>query len=410
MPGRRMKDATMAHLDRRRVLQGGLGALAIAATPLRARAEEVVLPFGNGTRPLVAYPGKRQLLQTTARPPQLETPFAVFDEGAITPNDAFFVRYHLADIPLEIDPDTFLLGIAGHVERPVSLSLAEIKALPGRSEIVAVNQCSGNSRGFFEPRMAGGQLANGAMGCARWTGVPLKSVLDRAGVKAGAVQVAFDGMDGPVLPETPDFVKALGLDHARDGQVMLAWGMNGEDLPWLNGFPLRLVVPGFYGTYWVKHLNAITVRDTPFDGFFMKSAYRIPDNACACTEPGQAAKATVPIGRLNVRSFLTSLADGADIKAGPVHVRGIAFDGGSGIKTVAVSTDEGRTWTQAALGQDLGPYAFRPWSLTLDLAAGAHSVRVRATANDGSTQPMDSLWNPSGYMRNGVEITRVRAA
>ncbi|CAM3340708.1 MULTISPECIES: SorA family sulfite dehydrogenase catalytic subunit [Methylobacterium] len=400
----------MAHLDRRRVLQGGLGALAVAATPLRARAEAVALPFGNGTRPLVAYPGKRPLLQTTARPPQLETPFSVFDEGAITPNDAFFVRYHLADIPLEIDPDTFRLGIAGHVERPVSLSLAEIKALPGRTEIVAVNQCSGNSRGFFEPRMAGGQLANGAMGCARWTGVPLKSVLDRAGVKPGAVQVTFDGMDGPVLPETPDFVKALGIDHARDGEVMLAWDMNGEDLPWLNGFPLRLVVPGFYGTYWVKHLNAITVRDTPFDGFFMKSAYRIPDNPCACTEPGQAATATVPIGRLNVRSFLTNLADGADIKAGPVRLRGIAFDGGSGIRTVAVSTDDGRTWTQAALGQDLGPYAFRPWSLTLDLAAGAHSIRVRATANDGSTQPMDSRWNPSGYMRNGVETTRVRAA
>ncbi|MGU3405379.1 SorA family sulfite dehydrogenase catalytic subunit [Methylobacterium brachiatum] len=400
----------MADLDRRRVLQGGLGALAAVAAPVRARAEEVTLPFGNGTRPLVAYPGKRPLLQNTARPPQLETPFAVFDEGAITPNDAFFVRYHLADIPLEIDPDTFRLGVTGHVEHPVSLSLAEIKALPGRTEIVAVNQCSGNSRGFFEPRMAGGQLGNGAMGCARWTGVPLKSVLDRAGVKAGAVQVTFDGMDGPVLPETPDFVKALGLDHARDGQVMLAWAMNGEDLPWLNGFPLRLVVPGFYGTYWVKHLNAITVRDTPFDGFFMKSAYRIPDNACACTEPGQAAAATVPIGRLNVRSFLTNLVDGADIRAGKTHLRGIAFDGGSGIKAVAVSTDDGRSWMPAALGQDLGPYAFRPWSLDLDLNPGPHAIRVRATANDGSTQPMESRWNPSGYMRNGVETTRVRVA
>jgi DMSO/TMAO reductase YedYZ molybdopterin-dependent catalytic subunit len=400
----------MAHLDRRRVLRGGLGALAAAAAPLRARAEEVALPFGNGVRPLVTYPGKRPLLQTTARPPQLETPFAVFDEGAITPNDAFFVRYHLADIPLEIDPETFRLGVTGHVERPVSLALAEIKALPGRTEIVAVNQCSGNSRGFFEPRMAGGQLGNGAMGCARWTGVPLKSVLDRAGVKAGAEQVTFDGLDGPVLPETPDFVKALRLDHARDGQVMLAWAMNGADLPWLNGFPLRLVVPGFYGTYWVKHLTAITVRDTPFDGFFMKSAYRIPDNACACTEPGQAAAATVPIGRLNVRSFLTNLADGADIKAGPVQLRGIAFDGGSGIRTVEVSADDGRTWTNAELGQDLGAYAFRPWSLGLDLTPGAYVLRVRATANDGSTQPMGARWNPSGYMRNVVETTRVRVA
>ncbi|SFL71621.1 molybdopterin-dependent oxidoreductase [Methylobacterium pseudosasicola] len=399
----------MAHLDRRRVLQGGLGTLAAAAAPARAWAEEIALPFGNGARPLVAYPGKRPLIQTTARPPQLETPFSVFDEGAITPSDAFFVRYHLADIPLEIDPETFRLGVTGHVEHPVSLSLAEIKAMP-QNEIVAVNQCSGNSRGFFEPRMAGGQLGNGAMGCARWTGVPLKSVLDRAGVKAGAVQVTFDGLDGPVLPETPDFVKALGLDHARDGQVMLAWAMNGADLPWLNGFPLRLVVPGFYGTYWVKHLNAITIRDTPFDGFFMKSAYRIPDNACACTEPGQAATATVPIGRLNVRAFLTSLADGADIKAGLTRLRGIAFDGGSGIRVVEVSANDGRTWTKAELGQDLGAYAFRPWSLDLDLTPGAHALRVRATAQDGSTQPMEARWHPSGYMRNVVETTRVRAA
>ncbi|MCJ2061155.1 molybdopterin-dependent oxidoreductase, partial [Methylobacterium sp. J-088] len=251
-----------------------------------------MLPFGNGARPLVAYPGKRPLLQMTARPPQLETPFAVFDEGAITPNDAFFVRYHLADIPTEIDPQAFRVAVTGHVERPLDLSLAEIQALPGRTEIAAVNQCSGNSRGFFAPRIAGGQLANGAMGCARWTGVPLKSVLDRAGVKAGAVQVSFGGLDGPVLPETPDFAKALPLDHANDGEVLLAWGMNGQDLPWLNGFPLRLVVPGYYGTYWVKHLNAITVLDTPFEGFWMKSAYRIPDNACACTEPGKAPDRT----------------------------------------------------------------------------------------------------------------------
>ncbi|AIQ92624.1 nitrate reductase [NADPH] [Methylobacterium phyllosphaerae] len=388
-----------------------LGALA-AGSGLRPAwaGEDAQLPFGNGERPLVAYPGKRPLLQTTARPPQLETPFAVFDEGAITPNDAFFVRYHLADIPLEIDPEAFRLTVGGHVERPVALSLSELKALPGRTEIVAVNQCSGNSRGFFEPRMAGGQLGNGAMGCARWTGVPLRSVLDRAGVKAGAVQVAFNGLDRPVLPETPDFAKALTLDQAGDGAVLLAWGMNGEDLPWLNGYPLRLVVPGYYGTYWVKHLDTVTVLDKPFEGFFMKTAYRIPDNPCACTEPGQAAAATVPIGRLNVRSFLTNLADGARVTAGPVSLRGIAFDGGSGIRTVAVSTDDGATWTEAALGRDLGPYAFRPWSLTAALTPGAHAIRVRATANDGSSQPTASRWNPSGYMRNGVETTRVQAA
>ncbi|MEG9454767.1 molybdopterin-dependent oxidoreductase [Methylobacterium ajmalii] len=402
-------------LDRRDLIRragltalAGLGGSSFAS--LRALAgDTATLPFGNGERPLVAYPGKRPLLQMTARPPQLETPFSVFDEGAITPNDAFFVRYHLADIPTEIDPETYRVAIKGHVEREVALSLDILKAMP-TTEIVAVNQCSGNSRGFFEPRMAGGQLANGAMGCARWTGVPLKAVLDKAGVKAGAVEVAFTGLDGPVIPETPDFAKSLKLDHARDGQAMLAWGMNGQDLPWLNGYPLRLVVPGFYGTYWVKHLESIRVLDKPFDGFWMQKAYRIPDNDCACTEPGKAADKTVPINRFTVRSFLTNLTDGAEVKAGRTPLRGIAFDGGSGIRSVAVSTDDGKTWTEARLGQDLGPYAFRPWTLDAELSPGAHAIRVRATANDGASQPMEPRWNPAGYLRNVVETTRVRAA
>ena len=401
-------------LDRRDLIRrAGLTALAGLGggtfASLRTLAgDNATLPFGNGERLLVAYPGKRPLLQMTARPPQLETPFSVFDEGAITPNDAFFVRYHLADIPTEIDPETYRVAIKGHVEREVSLSLADLKAMP-TTEIVAVNQCSGNSRGFFTPRMAGGQLANGAMGCARWTGVPLKAVLDKAGVKAGAVEVAFTGLDGPVIPETPDFAKSLKLDHASDGQVMLAWGMNGQDLPWLNGYPLRLVVPGFYGTYWVKHLESISVLDKPFDGFWMQKAYRIPDNDCACTEPGKAADKTVPINRFTVRSFLTNLTDGGQVKAGHTPLRGIAFDGGSGIKAVAVSTDDGKTWTEARLGQDLGPYAFRPWTLDVDLSPGSHAIRVRATANDGASQPMEPRWNPAGYLRNVVETTRVRA-
>ncbi|GJE58035.1 SorA family sulfite dehydrogenase catalytic subunit [Methylobacterium trifolii] len=403
----------MSDLGRRDFLRAaGRSVLAVGAgtlMPLRALADDsVTLPFGNGERRLVAYPGKRPLLLTTSRPPQLETPFSVFDEGVITPNDAFFVRYHLADIPTSIDPDTFRLDVKGHVGTPLSLSLSDLKAM-APVERVAVNQCSGNSRGFVEPRVAGGQLANGAMGNARWTGVPLKAVLDRAGVKAGAVQVSFEGLDGPVLPETPDFAKALEIDHARDGEVMLAFSMNGEDLPWLNGYPLRLVVPGFYGTYWVKHLNAITVLDKPFEGFWMKSAYRIPANACACTEPGKAPAATVPIGRFSIRSFVTNLSEGAEVKAGPTDLRGIAFDGGYGVTDVAVSVDDGRTWTEAALGQDLGRYSFRPWSLRADLPTGAHTIKVRATNRIGQSQPLSPLWNPAGYMRNVVETVRVRA-
>ncbi len=401
-------------MNRRTVLQGGAALLAsgglLGGSSLSAFAEKMItLPIGNGERPLVKYPQKRPLIGLTERPPQLETPFSVFNESVITPNDAFFVRYHLADIPLNIDPDKFTVEVKGKVDKPLKLSLADIKKMPS-IEIVAVNQCSGNSRGFFDPRIAGGQLANGAMGNARWKGVPLKTVLDKAGVQQGAKQVVFGGMDGPAMDKTPDFAKALDLDHARDGEVMLAYSMNEQDLPVLNGFPLRLVVPGYYGTYWVKHLNEITVIDSVYDNFWMKTAYRIPDNDCNCVEPGTAPKATVPINRFTVRSFITSVQNGAKVKVGRLKLRGFAFDGGTGIKEVAVSIDDGKTWQQAKLGKDLGKYSFREWTLAVRLPAGKHDLKVRATSNGGKVQPDKPLWNPAGYLRNVIETTTVTAA
>jgi DMSO/TMAO reductase YedYZ molybdopterin-dependent catalytic subunit len=397
----------------RREMLAGLATATLAACDRRtalAPAAPEGLPFGNGDRPLVAYPGKRPLLRLTARPPQLETPFAVFDEGVLTPNDAFFVRYHLSGLPGEIDLDTYRLDVAGRVAKPLSLSLDALKRDFAPVDLVAVNQCSGNSRGFVEPRVGGGQLGNGAMGNARWTGVPLRAVLDRAGVTAGAIEVAFDGLDGPVSPATPDFTKSLPLDHARDGEVMLAWAQNEADLPFLNGFPLRLVVPGYFGTYWVKHLNRITVLDRPLDSFWMDTAYRVPDNDCQCVPPGTKPDKTRPIGRFAVRSFVTSLADGARVPAGDTPVRGIAFDGGSGIAQVAVSADGGKAWTPAKLGPDLGRYSFRQWELPVSLAAGTHRLMVRATARSGETQPLAPRWNPPGYLRNVVETITVQAA
>jgi len=394
------------------ILAGALSALAAGKTsPSSATDATVTLPFGNGERPLVAYPGKRPLIRLTTRPPQLETPFSVFDEGPITPNDAFFVRYHLAGIPLSIDPETYRLSIEGKVDAPLSLSLHDLRTGFEPVELVAVNQCAGNGRGFFDPRVAGGQMGNGAMGCARWKGVPLNALLDKAGVKADAVEISFEGLDRPVLPETPAFVKALGVDHARDGEVMVAYAMNGEDLPWLNGFPVRLVVPAYYGTYWIKHLARIEVLNAPFDGFWMKSSYRIPDNDCACVEPGKTPARTVPIGRFDVRSFITNVNEGATVAASEdLLVRGVAFDGGYGISDVAVSPDGGRSWIAATLGEDLGKYAFRPWTARLALPVGDHRLLVRATNRAGQSQPLEPLWNPSGYMRNVVESVNVRAA
>lgn len=400
----------MTDFERRNVI-AGLGASLLAMPALAAGgAKTVVLPFGNGERPLVRYPGKRPLIRQTARPPQLETPFSVYGEGPITPNDAFFVRYHFDNLPLDVDAATFRLAIGGHVERPVSLSLAQLKRDFPVVDLVAVNQCSGNSRGFFEPRVGGGQLGHGAMGNARWRGVPLRALLDHAGVKAGALEVAFNGLDMGPVESVPDFVKSLPLDHARDGEVLVAWGMNGADLPFLNGYPLRLVVPGHYGTYWIKHLSDIRVLDAAFEGYWMKTAYRIPDNDCACVAPGGRPDKTRPIGKLNVRSFLTSHADGAGVPTGrAVDLRGIAFDGGAGIRGVAISTDDGASWQDAALGTDLGRYSFREWRARVTLAKGTHRVKVRATSVAGEVQPLEALWQPSGYMRNVVETVTLRA-
>ncbi|HKX79537.1 MAG TPA: molybdopterin-dependent oxidoreductase [Novosphingobium sp.] len=396
-------------MNRRRLVTAMGAALLSAPTWARSGGQSLVLPFAK--RPLVRYPQKRPLIRLTTRPPQLETPFSVFGEGPITPNDAFFVRYHLADLPLDIDPQQFRLNLGGHVEKPLSFSLADLKRDFPTQEIVAVNQCSGNGRGFFEPRVGGGQLGNGAMGNARWRGVPLRALLDRAGVRAGARQVTFNGLDNPPTDGIPDFIKALDIDHARDGEVLVAWAMNGADLPFLNGYPLRLVVPGHYGTYWVKHLNEINVVDALYDGYWMKTAYRIPDNDCACVAPGGKPDKTRPISRLNIRSFLTSHSPEAHIGSGrPVLLSGIAFDGGAGIARVDVSTDKGRNWREATLGEDLGRYSFRPWQLRQSLPSGRYAILVRATSRSGETQPLDPRWQPAGYMRNVVETVEVIAS
>lgn len=401
-------------LSRRGFLARGAAVGAAAAGFWQVRGQgSVTMPFENGERELVKYPQKRPLIRLTTRPPQLETPFAAFDEGVLTPNDAFFVRYHLALSPPpaeELGPEKFRLSIKGAVKTPLVLSLDQLKKDFEAVEIVAVNQCSGNSRGFVKPRVPGGQSGNGMMGNARWKGVPLKAILGKAGVNAEAKQAVFDGLDRSLLPQTPEFIKSLDIDHALSDEVLLAWEMNGEALPWLNGYPLRLVVPGYYGTYWVKHVHEIQVADRTYEGYWMNPAYRIPDNEGACVEPGAKPARTTPINRLNVRSFITSHSDGGELKRGAVaEIRGIAFDGGEGIRTVLFSSDGGRNWRETELGGDLGKYSFRAWKTAFKPdGAGTLDLRVRAINRIGQSQPDEALWNPAGYMRNVVESVKVK--
>ncbi|WP_246725332.1 molybdopterin-dependent oxidoreductase [Beijerinckia sp. L45] len=389
-----------------------MGAL-LASTPAWAQAvTKLGLPSGPNERELTkAFPEKGEMILQRTRPPLLETPFAVYDKGVFTPNDQFFVRWHLATIPESVDVATFRLSVTGHVEKELSLSLADILGLP-RFDIAAVNQCSGNSRGYVAPRVPGAQWGHGAMGNAKWTGVRLRDVLDKAGIKSGAVQVQFNGLDEGVLPETPDFLKSLDIDHASDGEVMIAYQMNGAQLPMLNGFPLRLIVPGWYSTYWVKMLNAITVLDKPDDNYWMKTAYRIPDTPGANVKPGEKGFKTVPINRMVPRSFITNLTAGARLASGkPSVVRGIAFGGDCGLETVELSADDGKTWMPTTLGKDEGKYSFRSWQVSFTPSSGGRQVlMVRAKNTAGVMQPDKPTWNGGGFMLNVIEATTIVVA
>src|SRR5579859_674539 len=409
----------MKLVDRRRFLlrtgQFGLAAAALSSRAARAQsAFDLGLPGGNGARTLTkagefGQKSEGLILQRT-RAPLLETPMSVFDETIFTPNDKFYVRWHWADIPDQIDADKFRLTVRGHTNKTLSLSLKDLMALP-QFEIAAVNQCSGNSRGFFAPRVPGGEWGNGAMGNAKWTGVKLKDVLDRAGVKPGALNVRFNGLDQPTSPDGPDFMKSLAIDHARDGEVMIAYAMNGKPLPLLNGFPLRLVVPGWFATYWVKMLSDIEVLDHADENFWMKTAYLIPDRPFANMKPGETGVPMVPIGKMLPRSFVTNIPAASKIAtSAPVKARGIAFGGDCGVKEVSFSTDDGKSWQTAKLGKDEGTYGFRRWEADFTLPErGAHTIKVRCTNTKGEVQPDEANWNGSGYMRNVIEATPVEA-
>jgi sulfite dehydrogenase (cytochrome) subunit A len=386
---------------------GDLLSLPAWAAPAVAAGDDPLL----AGRPLVRYPEKTDLILLTSRPPQLETPMKYF-ERAITPNEAFYVRYHIAP-PTSIDLSTWRLKIGGSVHQPLELSAEDLQTKFQRATVTAVNQCSGNSRGYFAPRIFGGQWANGAMGNAEWSGVRLRDILTMAGVQPSAVEVSFNGLDRPASTATPDFVKSLTIARIMDDpDVLIADQMNGQALPMLNGFPARLVVPGWYATYWVKNLSEITVLDREFDGFWMRKAYLIPDTPCGCAQPGTAPANAVPITRMKTRSFIVSPEDGARIASGPATtLKGIAFDGGYGISEVLVSADSGASWQSAQLGRDLGNYSFREWSFAwTPPRAGSYRLMVRAVTRTGESQAAEPLWNPGGYLRNSIEHVDISVA
>jgi sulfite dehydrogenase len=395
--------------QRRRFLQGAAALGAGALLPQGLWAQGRGGDGGTGAAELVRFPEKTDMILLTDRPPQLEMPARYFKQD-LTPNDAFFVRWHLSVIPTSVDPATYRLSVGGHVDEALSLSLDQLRKDFEPVSVVAVCQCSGNSRALYEPRVPGGQWQNGAVGNAKWTGVRLGDLFKRAKVKPGAVDVSFNGLDQAPLPTTPDFVKSLAYDHASAGEVIVAYAQNDKDLPMLNGYPLRLIVPGWYATYWVKALAEINVLPQKFKGFWMDKAYRVPNNPDCQESPKDLAKETVPINWMTVRSLFAAPETGERVPAGkPYEVQGVAFDGGKGIAKVEISTDGGKTWAGAKLDPEIGKYSWRRWRYSWTPAAGKHKLMVRATNAAGEKQT-DAQWNRSGYARNVVESVEVTVA
>ncbi len=404
-------------INRRRVLEAGAAMVGTGwALPsiLEANAAGLDLPSAlpAGTRAeatLEALPGKKPLIRLAYRPPNYETPIEYF-RTPITPNDAFFVRYHLADIP-DVDAKTWKVAVGGDgANNRIELSLDDLKAMPAH-EITAVCQCSGNRRGLFDPHVAGVEWGYGAMGCATWKGVRLKDVLDKAGLKKETIEIAMNGADGPVIDKTPDFVKSIPVEIATAENTLIAYEMNGQPLPHFNGFPARVIIPGWTGTYWVKHVISLNALTKPFDGFWMKSAYRIPNGKFPIVTQfvSQTTAVNTPITEMVVNSLITSHTDGEKVKEGRITVSGVAWDAGYGIRAVEVSTDGGKSWSEATLGKDLGRFAFRPWSYVLTAKKGANSVMVRASNAVGQTQTATLIANPAGYHDNVMQSITLNA-
>jgi sulfite oxidase len=349
--------------------------------------------------------GKERLIVRSLRPEDLETPVSLLNTW-ITPNDLFYVRHHTYAPNIdEAAAKEWSVKVDGEVERPLTISLDELKRM-GRATVTVTLECAGNGRAFFDPPVAGIQWEKGAVGTARWTGVRLADLLAKAGLKPTGKYALLGGADKPV-GQMPDFLRNVPIDKAMHPDTILAYEMNGEPLPALHGFPLRAIVPGWEGAYAVKWLNHVQVIDKEHDGFFVKTAYRYPSRRVA---PGAAVapKDMVPLTGLVVKSFINSPLEGAAVKPGKIRVTGFAWAGESKIAKVDVSLDNGSTWAPARLGRERERYAWQSFEHELSITApGSYLIMSRATDEKGQIQPVAPQWNPSGYLWNVIDKVRI---
>lgn len=353
---------------------------------------------GRAAEDSLTIPGKRPMILHNDRPEDLETPVSDFDSW-ITPVDSFFVRQHIPRPP-RIDPEEHRITISGMVSKPGQISLADLRALP-QYTVPATLECTGNGRAFYSPQVPGVQWGRGAVGNAEWRGPRLSDVLKRVGMNTTATWLEFDGADKPLL-STPDFIRSMPMQKAMHPATLLAISMNGET-PQIHGFPVRLVVPGWDGTSWVKWVTRITPGAEPGQGFFMNPGYRYPKHAVAPGMPANPADLEVIEG-MPVKSTITAPEDQSKAKPGAMVIRGFAWAGEQTIERVEVSTDGGSRWRDAALSSPKLNFAWRLWHLDWTPAApGYYTILSRATDSAGRVQPFVPAWNPSGYLWNGVD-------
>ena len=344
-------------------------------------------------------PQKVGMIVRSARPEDLEMPLSGFADY-ITPIEHFFVRTHVYAPTVELND--WRLKVEGDVATPLTLSMADLKAMPS-VELVAVVECAGNGRAFYEPTVPGLQWVNGSVGNGRWRGVRLADVLKKAGIKESAVDVSFDGADVPIGTMV-DFQRSITVKKALDQNTLLAYDMNGRTLPVKHGFPLRVVAPGWASDSWTKWVTTVRVLNKESDNFWMKSAYRHPGKP---VPPGTAVPPDQmkPVTSLRVKSVIATPLMGATIAPGvATTISGVAWSGDAGpIAAVDVSVDGGRTWHAAKLGRDQSQFGWRQWELAWTPQREAYyTIMARARDGAGDTQPFNQEWNPSGYGWNVV--------
>jgi DMSO/TMAO reductase YedYZ molybdopterin-dependent catalytic subunit len=345
----------------------------------------------------VSYP---DLLVREQEPPNLESPFPRLDSW-ITPNDKFFIRCHFTIPKLEVND--WRLKVEGAVERPLDLTYDDLLKMPSRSAPVLL-ECAGNGRAFLTPKAKGVQWELGAVSNAEWTGVSLVAVLERAGLRDRAVEVILEGTDSgeikadPKPPGKIHFARSLPLEKARKPEVLLAYRMNGEPLPVAHGFPLRAVVPDWYGMASIKWLRRIVVTEQPFTGFFQSIDY-------SYFERRHGLPSVVPITELNVKAEIAKPAQDEVLKANTRYrVHGAAWTGNSSVAKVEVSTDQGQTWAEAKLLGKPRAATWRQWEYNWQTPAqpGHYHVMARATDERGRVQPLERDPDRRNYMISHV--------